>query len=185
VTQYVLDASILVELILDSDRALIADRLLHAENTSACTLDCARLEVVSALRRLVLRGEVSEQLAARGLRDLSAGPVRRWPLDGLTERVWQLRDSASPYDAAYVALAEALGATLLTFDQRLASGMKNVAACKIIVPIPETDAAPDADAARESALDRGYAQLAGEFAVPEQAAEQRAARDRYARRSAR
>jgi predicted nucleic acid-binding protein len=142
VTEYVLDASILVELILDSDRALIADSLLRAEDASASTLDCSRLEVVSAFRRLVRRGEISEFLAARGLRDLNTGPIRRWPLEGLTDRVWQLRDSASPHDAAYVALAEVLGATFLTFDRRLASGMKGRAACEIIVPAPVATAAP-------------------------------------------
>ncbi|WP_425402289.1 type II toxin-antitoxin system VapC family toxin [Glaciibacter superstes] len=48
-------------------------------------------------------------------------PIRRWPsADALRRRVFQLRDNISAYDAAYVALAEALGCPLLTRDSRLA-----------------------------------------------------------------
>lgn len=46
-------------------------------------------------------------------------PLRRAPHDALLHRCWQLRDNMTMYDAAYVALAEALGAPLLTADRRL------------------------------------------------------------------
>jgi predicted nucleic acid-binding protein len=44
----------------------------------------------------------------------------RYPVFGILDRVWQLRDNLSAYDATYVALAEQLGCALLTADQRLA-----------------------------------------------------------------
>jgi predicted nucleic acid-binding protein len=46
-------------------------------------------------------------------------PLQRIPHTALIRRVWELRDNVTPYDAAYVALAEVLGATLLTADIRL------------------------------------------------------------------
>ncbi len=53
----------------------------------------------------------------RGLMDLE---IQRWRHDVLVERIWELRDNASAYDAVYIALAEGLGATLLTGDAALA-----------------------------------------------------------------
>lgn len=54
------------------------------------------------------------------LRHLAGFPIRRMPLAPLLERMWQLRDNLTPYDAAYVALAERLGADLVTCDAKLA-----------------------------------------------------------------
>ena len=48
-------------------------------------------------------------------------PLRRYPHDFLLTRVWELRNNLTAYDAVYVALAEALGAPLLTRDRRLAA----------------------------------------------------------------
>ena len=60
------------------------------------------------------------------LDDLRSIPIRRSPHDALLQRCWQLRDNVTMYDAAYIALAEALGAALLTADERLsrATGIK-------------------------------------------------------------
>jgi predicted nucleic acid-binding protein len=55
------------------------------------------------------------------LDDLAAFRLRRWAHDALTFRIWDLRQNLTAYDAAYVALAEALGAPFLTRDERLAS----------------------------------------------------------------
>ena len=52
--------------------------------------------------------------------DLQAIPIQRVDHTALLERCWELRDNLTTYDAAYVALAEALQVTLLTGDQRLA-----------------------------------------------------------------
>ncbi|MCY3559672.1 MAG: type II toxin-antitoxin system VapC family toxin [bacterium] len=78
------------------------------------------LEVVSVLRRLVVRGDLPLSLAAAGLRHLAALDLIRVDHGPLLQRCWELRHNLTPYDAAYVALAETLGAPLLTIDRRLA-----------------------------------------------------------------
>lgn len=78
-------------------------------------------EVVSALRGLTLGRHVSAARAHDALTDFEDLEIRRWPAgDGLRRRAFQLRDNLSAYDAAYVALAEALNCSLVTRDARLA-----------------------------------------------------------------
>jgi len=72
---------------------------------------------------------VRAEEALRDLRDLS---LTRYPHDVLLERIWQLRSNLTAYDAAYVALAEALDATLLTCDRKLASAAKQRARIDVI-----------------------------------------------------
>jgi len=95
-------------------RARLAAEELHAPGL----LD---YEVVSALRGLTRRGHLSVARAEDLLTDFDDLRVRRWPsADVLRRRAYQLRDSVSAYDAAYVALAEALECPLVTRDRRLA-----------------------------------------------------------------
>lgn len=76
-------------------------------------------EIVSALRRMA-RGNSQLAAAVQGaLRHLAIAPIRRMPLAPLLERIWDLRDNITPYDAAYVALAEQLDAPLVTCDAKL------------------------------------------------------------------
>jgi predicted nucleic acid-binding protein len=77
------------------------------------------LEVASALRQLVTRGDLDVSRARRALADLAAMPAKRFSHGPLLNRIWELRENVTPYDAAYVALAEDLGATLVTADARL------------------------------------------------------------------
>jgi predicted nucleic acid-binding protein len=79
------------------------------------------LEVASALRRLLRVGIISEDQANQALGDLVVHPVERYTHAALLPRIWDLRHNVTPYDAAYVALAEALGAVLVTADARLAN----------------------------------------------------------------
>jgi predicted nucleic acid-binding protein len=78
------------------------------------------VEVASVLRRLVRTSKVSAARAGLALTDLADLPLRRAPHRPLLPRIWELRANLTTYDAAYVALAERLGATLLTADGRLA-----------------------------------------------------------------
>lgn len=78
------------------------------------------LEVVSVWRRQIKTGAMDVRRAALALADLGAMPLRRAPHRPLMTRCWELRDNLTVYDAAYVALAEALGVLLLTGDGRLA-----------------------------------------------------------------
>ncbi|HET6949034.1 MAG TPA: type II toxin-antitoxin system VapC family toxin [Acidimicrobiales bacterium] len=77
-------------------------------------------EVAHAFRARVRRGTVSARDAGRALDRWVRLGVRRYPVQGLLPRGWELRDSVSAYDATYVALAEALDCALLTGDARLA-----------------------------------------------------------------
>jgi predicted nucleic acid-binding protein len=76
-------------------------------------------EVASALRRLVTRRLLDAGAGWAALQTWSNLGVTRHPLPGLLERVWQLRENLSAYDASYVALAEALGCAVVTADTRL------------------------------------------------------------------
>ena len=78
------------------------------------------LEVTSVWRRQVRDGAMDARRATLALADLTALPLRRAPHRALLARCWELRDNLTVYDAAYVALAEALEVTLLTGDGRLA-----------------------------------------------------------------
>jgi predicted nucleic acid-binding protein len=72
------------------------------------------------LRRQAAAKAVDPRRAALALTDLLAMPLQRASHRPLLARCWELRDNLTVYDAAYVALAEALPADLLTGDARLA-----------------------------------------------------------------
>ena len=76
-------------------------------------------EVVSALRRQVCAGDLDAQDAHQALEVWKQLGLIRYAATPLLERVWELRDSATAYDAMYVALAENLGCPLVTADARL------------------------------------------------------------------
>ena len=78
------------------------------------------IEVLHALRSLTLRGTVSSERARLALDRLRDTRFVRYPHTALTERIWELRENLTAYDAAYIALAEALDAPLVTTDARLA-----------------------------------------------------------------
>lgn len=77
------------------------------------------LEVASVWRRAVRAGHLDQRRAVQAVADLVALPLVRASHRPLISRVWELGVNLTPYDAAYVALAEALDAPLLTADARL------------------------------------------------------------------
>ena len=116
----VLDASATVELLVERGVTgeWVRERVAAVDSVHAPHL--IDLEVLSALRRLVRKREIGLDQGRLALHELSRMPIRRYPSTRLLERIWQLRENLTPYDAAYVALAEALAAPLLTTDDRLA-----------------------------------------------------------------
>lgn len=78
------------------------------------------LEVLHVLRRQALRSSLSQRRSAEALEDLASIMFVRYPHTSLVERIWELRHNLTAYDSAYVALAEALSAPLVTMDARLA-----------------------------------------------------------------
>lgn len=115
----VVDASVLfVALALDNHDGDSVRAVLRGQQLAAP--DLIDLEVVSALRKHVSIGLLDERRAHLALQDLQAIPLERARHAPLLSRCWELRDNFTAYDAAYIALAEALGATLLTADDRMA-----------------------------------------------------------------
>jgi predicted nucleic acid-binding protein len=115
----VLDASALVELVLGTPTGgLVAERIadpgrgLHIPHL-------ADVEVVQALRRYTRDGDLTAREARAALDDLRALDLQRHAHEPLLERVWELRQNVTAYDAVYVALAEVLDGVLLTCDGRL------------------------------------------------------------------
>ncbi|HWR14386.1 MAG TPA: type II toxin-antitoxin system VapC family toxin [Terriglobales bacterium] len=116
----VLDASATVELLLMTPRGALVKQKLHPD----VILHAPHLidvEVAHVLRRMVRLGEMSSTRATMALQDFHDLDIARYPHEPLLRRIWTLKDNISAYDAAYVALAEALGACLITCDARLGS----------------------------------------------------------------
>jgi predicted nucleic acid-binding protein len=126
----VLDASVVVELLLGTARALAVIDALEDETQTVHAPHLLDVEVLGVLRRLVLRGVISAQAARLALEDYRSLGIERHEHDLLLERAWAIRDNVTAADAMYVALAEALPARLLTFDARLlgAPGLRAVVA---------------------------------------------------------
>ena len=116
----VVDASVVINALADDDQTgrNARQRLRRERLTAPEVID---LEVVSALRRMCARGQITTERAGQAVVDLSDLRLDRVPHRPLLWRCWELRENLTTHDAAYVALAEALDATLLTADERLAS----------------------------------------------------------------
>jgi predicted nucleic acid-binding protein len=90
------------------------------------------LEVAQVLRRHAAAGAIASGRGKQALEVLRDIALIRYPHDLLLERIWQLHDNFSAYDAAYVALAEALDAPLVTCDRKLASPGRHGARIEVI-----------------------------------------------------
>lgn len=127
----VADASVVVAVLTDEGAqgaraaAAIRDRSLHAPSLMP-------YEVVHVLRGHESRGRLSPRRANGAVGELFRAGVEFAPLEGLVDRVWELRHNLTAYDASYVALAERLDVPLITLDHRLARapGLR----CEVIVP---------------------------------------------------
>lgn len=117
----VVDASVVADLLLCvPDSGTLAERVL-ARGEVACAPHLLDLEVAQVLRRYVRVGELTAERAAAALDDLTALPIDRYPHTLLLRRIWDYRDNLTAYDAAYLALAEALDCRVITRDARFAS----------------------------------------------------------------
>ena len=115
----VVDASALLELLLDTPRGtVVAQRLAKDKPHAPHLID---VEVAQTVRRFVRRRELDPARGLQALEDLADLGVVRHPHYLHLERIWELRHNLTAYDAVYVALAEALDAPLLTRDASLAS----------------------------------------------------------------
>ena len=117
----VIDASALVELLLQTPRSMPIVARLSAPLEEVHAPHLIDLETASALRTLEGQGHVSPAEASRAIHDLIQVDLIRYAHEPLIPRVWQLRGNITPYDAVYVALAEHLSAPLITCDAKLAA----------------------------------------------------------------
>ena len=116
----VADASALVDaLIRKGPRGEWAASAL-AGNVAIAAPHLVDVEFLSAVTQMIRRDAISTDHAIGALRSFSRLRIRRFPVTRLVYRLWELRDVLSPYDATYVALAEALNVQLVTTDGRLA-----------------------------------------------------------------
>ena len=127
----VVDASVVVEAILgigpraDWAAAQLADAHLAAPHLMP-------VEAANALRRVQARGLIGADVANLAHAELLALPVDLYPYEAIAERAWQIRTTVASYDACYVALAELIGADLLTLDTRLARA--HGPNCRVLTP---------------------------------------------------
>jgi len=115
----VIDASAVIELLLNSAAgSRVADRIF-ADDESLHVPHLIDLEVAQVLRRYVRSKEMAPDRALQALEDFADLPLQRYTHIDFLTRVWELRAALTAYDAVYVSLAEALDATLLTCDAKL------------------------------------------------------------------
>jgi predicted nucleic acid-binding protein len=128
----VVDASALLEFLLQTQLgARVESRLFRGEDELHAP-HLADVEVVQGLRRLVRTGEVLSGRADEAIADLTELDLHRHPHLDLVGRAWKLRGNISAYDAMYVALAEALEATIVTCDSPLANAPGHRARVEVI-----------------------------------------------------
>jgi predicted nucleic acid-binding protein len=114
----VVDASVIAPALADDDAdgERARSRLQGERLTAPAVLD---LEVVSVIRKAFLSGALSRRRAGSALADLVDLDLERVSHRRMLVRIWELHQNLTPYDAAYVALAETIDATLITADRRL------------------------------------------------------------------
>ena len=131
----VVDASILANVVGDdsADGRRARSELRTAGDVAAP--DLVDVETVAVLRKRWSAGTITDRRFSSAIGDLEAIDLDRYPTLRLMRRAYDLRANVTAYDATYVALAEALGASLLTADKSLANAVRGAA--DIAVPLIE------------------------------------------------
>ncbi|MDQ2696159.1 MAG: type II toxin-antitoxin system VapC family toxin [Pseudomonadota bacterium] len=128
----VVDASVVLEVLLRTADAEAIEARLFAPGETLHAPHLLDLEIAQVLRRYCRSGEISPARGTEALADLAAMPIDRYPHTLFIPRIWGLRNAMTAYDAAYIALAEALGASMVTRDARLAKAGGHSALIELI-----------------------------------------------------
>jgi predicted nucleic acid-binding protein len=128
----VLDASAAIEWLFRSKAGMKIDRRILSASETLHSPHLIDVEVAQVLRRYVREKTIDAQRGQEALEDFGDLPLNRYPHDFLIARVWELRATLTAYDAVYVALAEVLGAPLLTCDSKIASAPGHRAKVEVV-----------------------------------------------------
>jgi predicted nucleic acid-binding protein len=128
----VLDASALLEFLLQTPLGARVEARLFRDKDELHSPHLVDVEVTQGLRRLARMGEISTDRAAEAIADLAGLDLHRHAHLDLLTRAWKLRENVTAYDAMYVALAEALDATVVTCDAPLAKAPGHRARIEVV-----------------------------------------------------
>jgi predicted nucleic acid-binding protein len=128
----VVDASALLEALLRMPAADAVEERLFAGRETLHAPHLIDVEIAHVVRRYAAAGQIDSERGRAALTDLGDLQLQRYPHDLLLPRIWDLRANLSAYDAAYVALAEALDAPLVTCDLRLAAAAGHRARIELV-----------------------------------------------------
>jgi len=128
----VLDASAAIDWLLQTSAGQRIEQRIYSRNESLHAPHLLDVEVIQVLRRLQWEGTISGRRADQAVQDLIDLRITRYPHVVLVPLIWRYRHNLSAYDAAYVALAEELGAPLLTRDSHLAAASDHAARIELL-----------------------------------------------------
>lgn len=130
----VLDASALVELLLNTPTGEVIAGRIADPSIGLHVPHLADVEVAQTLRQFVSDGDLDPAAAVAAIEDLRALDLQRHGHEPLLDRVWALRNNLTAYDAIYWALAEALDTKVLTCDGRLSRAPGAAARVELVAP---------------------------------------------------
>ena len=128
----VVDASALLESLLRTPAAAVVEKRIFDSRETLHAPHLLDVEVAQVVRRYAASGDIDHERGCAALADLGNFPLRRYPHGFRLSRVWELRNSLTAYDAVYIALAEALDATFLTRDRRVAAAAGHHARVELV-----------------------------------------------------
>jgi predicted nucleic acid-binding protein len=128
----VADASAIIELLLQTSLGVRVEKRVYGRFEEIHAPHLLDVEVVSALRRFVRKGEVLQDRAEEAVEDLGLLRIVRHAHGDLLRRAWELRENVTAYDAMYVALAESIAAPIITCDRPLAGSSGHTARIELV-----------------------------------------------------
>lgn len=127
-----LDASAALELLLRTPTGARVEARVFSRAESMHAPHLVDVEVAQVLRRFAATGVLTASRGREALQDMIDLDLTRYSHDLLLPRIWELRGNLTAYDAAYVALAEALAAPLVTCDRKIATASIHHARVEVI-----------------------------------------------------
>ena len=128
----VVDASAMLEVLLLTPAARRVGSRLFEHGETLHVPHLLDLEVAQGIRRYCLTEKLDAARGQAALQDFAGFAFIRYPHTMFLTRIWQLRTNLTAYDAAYVALAEALDAPLITRDGALARSSGHRARIEVV-----------------------------------------------------